>query len=184
MSHLPVRLVPALAAALFLAACASTGEHESADQGTQIPGTTEQSTAPYSDSVAGGSTQLGGEGSSSFDAAVAAERGLSTNVVYFAYDDSSIAPEYQAVIDSYARYLAANPSAKLRLEGHADERGTREYNVGLGERRANAVQSALTAQGGSDAQLSIISYGEERPADVGHDEAAWAKNRRVQLIRQ
>lgn len=184
MSHLYIRFVPVLAAALFLGACASTGEHESTETPTQVPGTTEQPSTPYSDNVVEGSTVLGGEASSSFDAAVASERGLSTNVVYFAYDDSSIAPEYQSVIEQYAKYLSANPSAKLRLEGHADERGTREYNVGLGERRANAVQAALTAQGASDAQLSIISYGEERPADVGHDEAAWSKNRRVQLIRQ
>ena len=72
----------------------------------------------------------------------------------------------------------------MRLEGHADERGTREYNIGLGERRANAVQSALTAQGVSGEQVSVISYGEERPASLSRDEAGYAENRRVQIIRQ
>ena len=87
-----------------------------------------------------------------------------------------------AVVARFAQYLAKNPTAKLRLEGHADERGTREYNVGLGERRANAVQSALIAGGASATQISIVSYGEERAADPGHDESAWAKNRRVEIV--
>lgn len=88
------------------------------------------------------------------------------------------------MVDAFARYLSANPSARVRLEGHADERGTTEYNIALGERRANAVQSALAAQGVSPAQTSIISYGEERPAVSGSSEEAYAQNRRVQIIRQ
>ncbi|MGQ0529331.1 MAG: peptidoglycan-associated lipoprotein Pal [Panacagrimonas sp.] len=107
---------------------------------------------------------------------------LAQRTVYFAFDSADIDTDGQAVVARFAKYLAANPTAKLRLEGHADERGTREYNVGLGERRANAVQAALVAGGASAAQLTVVSYGEERAADPGHDEAAWAKNRRVEIV--
>ncbi|SFF32180.1 peptidoglycan-associated lipoprotein [Fontimonas thermophila] len=168
--------VPAvISVALMLGACGSTKERNPA--GGTVP---TQTSEPYTDRIAPAPAPVDG----SYDAAAAAERALSTNIIYFDFDDSTIKPEYQGVIDAFASYLNANPTARVRLEGHADERGTREYNVGLGERRANAVQSALLAKGVSAQQISVISYGEERPADPGHDEAAWAKNRRVQIIRQ
>lgn len=102
--------------------------------------------------------------------------------VYFEFDSVDLDSAGQTTVARVGRYLAANPTARVRLEGHADERGTREYNVGLGERRANAVQSALLSAGATAAQLALVSYGEERPADPGHDEAAWAKNRRVEIM--
>ncbi|MEQ1439980.1 peptidoglycan-associated lipoprotein Pal [Fontimonas sp. SYSU GA230001] len=160
-----------VAAALLLGACSSTSDRKAGDG-------VDQMSAPYTDQIA---TTPAGDGS--FDAAAAAERALTTNLIYFDFDDTVIKPEYQSVVDSYARYLTSNPAAKVRLEGHADERGTREYNMGLGERRANAVESALLAKGVNREQLSVISYGEERPAAMGHDESAWAQNRRVQIIR-
>ncbi len=83
---------------------------------------------------------------------------------------------------AHAKYLASNPTARIRLEGNTDERGSREYNIGLGERRAQAVRRALLLQGASDGQLSTVSYGEERPAAAGHDEASWSKNRRVEIV--
>src|SRR3546814_8095318 len=86
--------------------------------------------------------------------------------------------------DAYAKYLAANPVAKVRIEGHTDERGSREYNIALGERRANTVKDALVTAGVPAAQIAVISYGEERPAAEGHDESAWSQNRRAQIIRQ
>lgn len=104
--------------------------------------------------------------------------------VYFEFDSSDLSADGQAVAAAWAKYLAANPSVRIRLEGNADERGTREYNVGLGEHRANAVQAALTSGGASASQLSIVSYGEERPVAAGHDEAAWALNRRVDIVQQ
>lgn len=107
---------------------------------------------------------------------------LSDRTVYFAFDGTDLDAAGQAVVKRFAAHLAKNPTAKVRLEGHADERGTREYNVGLGERRGNAVSAALIAGGATSAQISIVSYGEERPADPGHDEAAWAKNRRVEIV--
>lgn len=102
--------------------------------------------------------------------------------VFFEFDSVDLDSAGLETVARVGRYLTANPTARVRLEGHADERGTREYNVGLGERRANAVQSALLSAGATAAQLAIVSYGEERPADPGHDESAWAKNRRVEII--
>lgn len=107
---------------------------------------------------------------------------LSQRTIYFEFDSSDLTPEGKAIAANFAAYLVSKPTAKLRLEGHADERGTREYNVGLGERRANAVQQALLSNGASGAQLSIVSYGEERPAVDGHDEDSWAQNRRVEIV--
>ena len=86
------------------------------------------------------------------------------------------------MVAAHAKYLASHQGARVRLEGHTDERGSREYNIGLGERRAQAVRRALLLQGATDAQISTVSYGAERPAVAGHDEAAWAKNRRVEIV--
>ena len=83
---------------------------------------------------------------------------------------------------NHAKYLTRNPGTRVRLEGHADERGTREYNVGLGERRANAVRDALLLRGVSARQISVVSYGEERPVSLGHNERAWDQNRRVEFV--
>lgn len=107
---------------------------------------------------------------------------LADRTVYFAFDSTELDAAGKAVVARFAAHLAKNPTAKVRLEGHADERGTREYNVGLGERRGNAVSSALISGGASAAQISVVSYGEERAADPGHDEAAWSKNRRVEIV--
>jgi peptidoglycan-associated lipoprotein len=107
---------------------------------------------------------------------------LSQLVVYFGFDQSEISTEYNEMLAAHGRYLAANGGALLRLEGHADERGSREYNIGLGERRAQAVRRALLLQGAAAAQLSTVSYGEERPSAVGSDEEAYGLNRRVELV--
>jgi peptidoglycan-associated lipoprotein len=107
---------------------------------------------------------------------------LRQRVVYFDLDRTEIKPEFSAQIACHAEYLRQFPNARVTLEGHADERGTREYNLGLGERRGNAVDSAITAAGASASQLNVVSYGEERPVDRGHDESAWSKNRRVEIV--
>ena len=103
-------------------------------------------------------------------------------VIYFDFDSSEIRPEFVSVIAAHAHALARNASVRVRLEGHTDERGSPEYNIGLGERRAQAVRRALMLQGVTDAQVATVSYGEERPAVAGQDESAWAKNRRVEFI--
>ena len=91
-------------------------------------------------------------------------------------------PGARAVLNQVVEFAAAHPNLKLRLEGNTDERGTREYNIGLGERRAQAVRRALMLQGVAEAQLTTVSYGAERPAVEGDDESAWAQNRRVELV--
>lgn len=99
--------------------------------------------------------------------------------IYFDFDKDTIRPEFESVLNSHAQYLSANPNVSVVLQGHGDERGTREYNLGLGERRAQSVERFLTVQGVSASQLEIVSYGEERPAVDGHSEEAYAQNRRV-----
>ena len=107
---------------------------------------------------------------------------LRQRVVYFDFDKSEIKPEFQAQMACHAEYLRQFPDARVSLEGNADERGTREYNLGLGERRGNAVQSALSAAGASSGQLNVVSYGEERPTCKEHNEGCWSKNRRVEIV--
>ena len=107
---------------------------------------------------------------------------LSKRIIYFEYDSSEINPQYRSVIEAHAQYLVAHPDITLSLEGHADERGSREYNLALGERRAISVKEMMTVLGASSSQIRTISYGEERPVDEGHDEAAWSQNRRVELV--
>ncbi|MGB6308239.1 MAG: peptidoglycan-associated lipoprotein Pal [Steroidobacteraceae bacterium] len=107
---------------------------------------------------------------------------MSGRVIYFDFDKSEIKPEYANVITANARNLSSHPNMKMKLEGNTDERGTREYNIGLGERRAQAVKRALMLQGVAESQLTTVSFGSERPAVEGDDEAAWAKNRRVELV--
>jgi peptidoglycan-associated lipoprotein len=103
-------------------------------------------------------------------------------VVYFEFDTSDIRADFNTMLAAHGQYLASNANAQVRLEGHADERGSREYNIGLGERRAQAVRRILLLQGATAAQLSTVSYGEERPAAFGSDEEAYSLNRRVELV--
>ena len=107
---------------------------------------------------------------------------LRTRVVYFDFDQDALRPEFQAAMACHAKYLRDRPSARMSLEGNADERGSREYNLGLGERRGNAVSSALQANGGSGSQITVVSYGEERPTCNESTEDCWAKNRRVEIV--
>ena len=107
---------------------------------------------------------------------------LRQRVVYFDLDRTEIKPEFSAQISCHAEYLRQFPNARVTLEGHADERGTREYNLGLGERRGNAVQSAVSAAGASMGQLTVVSYGEERPTCADSSEDCWQRNRRVEIV--
>ena len=104
------------------------------------------------------------------------------NIVYFGLDKYDVQSDYAQMLDQHATFLRSNPSYKVTIEGHADERGTPEYNIALGERRANAVKMYLQGKGVSADQISIVSYGKEKPAVLGHDEAAYAKNRRAVLV--
>jgi peptidoglycan-associated lipoprotein len=110
------------------------------------------------------------------------ERSVTSNTVHFALDKYDIDAEARAILDSQAAWLAKYPNVPVSLEGHCDERGTREYNLGLGDRRANAAKNYLAARGVAPGRISTISYGKERPIALGSDEASWAQNRRAVTI--
>lgn len=107
---------------------------------------------------------------------------IAETVIYFDFDTARIRSEYSEVLAAHARRLSAKSDLSVRLEGHADERGSREYNIGLGERRAQAVRQVLMLQGVPAAQITTVSYGEERPAVSGSTEEAWERNRRVEIV--
>ena len=123
-----------------------------------------------------------GEAKAVGDEAAREQANLSQRIIYFDFDNADIRSEFHDIVAAHARRLASNPSLKIRLEGHADERGSREYNIGLGERRAQSVRRALMLLGVGEGQITTVSYGEERPAVQGSDEVAWAKDRRVEIV--
>lgn len=107
---------------------------------------------------------------------------LSQRIFYFELDSNQISEKDREIISAHAAYLAGHPEISVVVEGHADERGSREYNLALGERRANAVENILSLLGATASQLQVISFGEERPVALGHNEEAWRLNRRVELL--
>ncbi|MGY4517118.1 peptidoglycan-associated lipoprotein Pal [Lysobacter sp. HA18] len=106
---------------------------------------------------------------------------LRQRIVYFDLDQDTLKPEFQAIVNCHAKYLRDRPSSRMTLDGHADERGSRDYNLALGERRANAVSSAMQAAGGQSSQLTTNSFGEEKPICTDSGEGCWSKNRRVEI---
>ncbi len=102
-------------------------------------------------------------------------------VIYFDFDSFAVKPEYQTLVDQHARFMQANRGRNVAVEGHTDERGSREYNLALGQKRAEAVRRALTLMGASDAQIEAVSFGEEKPSVTGSGEEAYARNRRVEI---
>jgi len=124
----------------------------------------------------------GGNMSSDEQARLQMQELQKNNIVYFGLDKYDIQSDFAQMLDAHATFLRNNPSYKVTVEGHADERGTPEYNIALGERRATAVKMYLQGKGVSADQISIVSYGKEKPAVLGHDEAAYAKNRRAVLV--
>jgi len=144
------------------------------DQGTELGDTDESSTAQ-----AYGTEQ---DASSKISPLDDPSSPLSVRIIYFEYNSSDIRSEYRPAIEAHASYLAANPSVIITLEGHADERGSREYNLALGERRAQSVKRQMVLLGASAGQIRQVSYGEERPAVDAHDESSWQQNRRVEII--
>ena len=162
-------------AAVSLAACEGT------------TGTTKDDSTLSSDSASSGSgsatTSAAGSGSTWTGHPLDDPNSLlAQRVVYFAFDESVILDQDRPILEAHAQYLAENPGASVTLEGHTDERGTREYNLALGERRAIAVRQFMSLLGASGQQMRTLSYGEERPAATGHNEEAWALNRRVEII--
>jgi peptidoglycan-associated lipoprotein len=169
------------AAAAFLAGCpkkATTVEPPTA--GSQVPGAGGANADGQRAST--GVSPLGDNGVAGGASAGAGPGGAAGRVIYFDFDKSDIRPEFAPIVQANAQFLVAHSGARLKLEGNTDERGTREYNIGLGERRAQAVRRALMLQGVAETQLSTVSFGAERPAAEGDTEEAWAKNRRVELV--
>jgi peptidoglycan-associated lipoprotein len=116
------------------------------------------------------------------DEAAAAFQEFQNQDIYFDFDRYDLRPDARATLDRKVVYMMENGSVRAQIEGHCDERGTNAYNLALGERRANSAKQYITTAGVSDGRLSTISYGEERPADPGHNEAAWAQNRRAHFV--
>lgn len=178
----PSRLIRTLLAAATLAtlaACSSTGG--TAGDGTGS-GTAGGGAGSYG-AGAGGTYGSGSGGSGVPAGGYVGGPGATQEqrVVYFDYDSADIRADSRPIVQAHAQYLIQNPGAAAILEGHADERGSREYNIALGERRSVAVRRAMEALGVKPQQMRTVSYGEERPAVAGHDESAYALNRRVEI---
>lgn len=171
--------------ALVLAACGGTGTTQ--DRGVPVeeraigeePGAAQ---AGVEDEEAGADT-LGLAGTRTFagDPLDDPQSPLATRVMYFEFDSSELREEDRSLVEAHATYLAEHPDVSVRLAGHTDERGSREYNIALGERRADAVRQLMSLLGVTEQQVTSISYGEENPAALGHEESAWRLNRRVEL---
>ena len=146
--------------------------------GTQVP----ESSAGSNEGASTSTSPLGGDSAAAQKARSLNAAPLSKRIIYFDFDKSEIKPDYTDIVTTAARNLTTDPTLKLKLEGNTDNRGTREYNIGLGERRAQAVRRALMLQGVAESQLSTTSFGAERPAVEGDDESAWSQNRRVELV--
>ena len=165
------RLILVCALGAILAGCA----------GQDIPDPEpDQSTVGAGNTADTGGFDDGGMGSGEFFEDDMAVDEL-TMVIYFDFDQSDLRPEYADVLAAHARNLSNSGRTAIRLEGHADERGSREYNIGLGERRSQSVRRMLLIQGASSEQISTVSFGEERPAAIGSDEDAYQLNRRVEI---
>ncbi len=170
-----VKLGLALMFAGVLAGCSTTGS-KPGEVAVEDRGTTAGATEEVTTRAAGDYGELG------MQALNDPSSPLSHRVIYFAFDSSEVAEQDRDLLAAHAAFLAANPDVKVSVEGHTDERGSREYNIALGERRAQAVKRILEFQGASPAQMTVVSYGEEKPAAEGHDESAWSLNRRVELV--
>lgn len=170
-----IRVLVILLFSLSLFACSTTEETKDEvtveDQGSSLD--------KGSDTQAYGAE---GDNASGMSALDDPNSPLSNRIIYFEYDSSEVLAQYRPTIEAHASYLASNPGVSVTLEGHADERGSREYNLALGERRAESVKRQMTVLGASDSQIRVVSYGEERPAVDGHDEYAWSQNRRVEIL--
>ncbi|MFA6051317.1 MAG: peptidoglycan-associated lipoprotein Pal [Methylobacter sp.] len=170
--------------AIFLTACSSTDEKEGSLAEGGLIGSSDASTSGLNGgSGMSGSDMSGGGGAGGLGPEFSdPSNPLSKQTIYFMLDSSQVQEDFVAVIAAHSRYLAAHPGQRMVLEGHGDERGSREYNIALGEQRAKSVANTMKSQGVSEGQLEVVSYGEEKPAAFDHDEASWELNRRVELV--
>lgn len=183
---------------VFVSACATTQDEIPAD-GDGAPAVDQSQGGSSTGTVDGGSDGAnasgldgadGGDGTAivdgppmtATDELEQTEGALSNRTIYFEFDSAKLTSESIAILETHGNFVAGNGEVSVRLEGHADERGSREYNIALGDRRAQSVRRVLLFQGASSDQVETVSYGEEQPAVSGHDEESWGKNRRVELM--
>ncbi|MBI3148192.1 MAG: peptidoglycan-associated lipoprotein Pal [Betaproteobacteria bacterium] len=172
------KFLPALLASLLLAACQSTPTTTApVDERSTAPGTTAVPAASSS-TPAASVTSLG------INPLKDPNNILSKRNVYFDFDSFIVKEEYKALVTAHAKYLAGNKGAKMTIQGNADERGTHEYNLALGQKRADAVKKMMILLGATEAQVETVSFGKEKPRNPGHDESAWAENRRDDVVYQ
>ena len=169
----PSMLVSTLIAVAALAACSSTPIDT-----PQAPVTTATPTLPSGSSSSAATSSVA---TVTIDPLDDPKGTLAGRSVYFAYDDFSVDPKYQPLIQAHGQYIGTHGAAQIRVEGNTDERGSREYNLSLGDKRAQIVAKQLVLMGAKQGQIEAVSYGEERPKSEGHDEAAWAENRRADI---
>ncbi len=171
-----------LCATVLLAACGSAVKLDNVP--VEDKAGTSVSQAGADGAGAGAGSAVGKGGVTSVDVGKSAAQvalPAGSRLVYFDYDSFIIKPEFQSIIEAQARFIKADKSRKIAIEGHTDERGGREYNLALGQKRAEAVRGALGLLGVADAQMEAVSFGKEKPAQQGSDEAAMAKNRRAEI---
>lgn len=158
-------------------ACSSSGDVEEATQGTESGLTGIDSATQRAEQLRSEAERRAAE-----EQARIQRTAMQTTVFYFDFDIAEFRPADRNTLTFHGQDLAANPGKRIRLEGHADERGTREYNLALGERRAQSIMNFLIVNGASRSQIEVVSYGEERPADSGTGDAAYQRNRRVEIV--
>ncbi|MFW6342220.1 MAG: peptidoglycan-associated lipoprotein Pal [Halothiobacillaceae bacterium] len=167
--------VIAVALALLVAGCSTTPTKDGADDAAGM----QEERIGGDGGVTAGVT----DGGTLDEAELYADKpGMGDSVIYFEFDSFAVRSEFRDLLRGHARFLRDNPQRRVTVEGHTDERGSREYNIALGERRGNAVRDMLLINGVAPEQIRVVSYGEERPAVDGTDEKAWAQNRRAELV--
>jgi len=169
-------------AAIFVSACATTQESGITEDGVQTGATADGTMIISEDDVGVSASAISDEGLSVQEMLAQSDSILSSRTIYFEFDSASLSDETLSILEAHGAFIAGNGEVDVRLEGHADERGSREYNIALGDRRAQSVRRVLLLQGASTDQIDTVSYGEEQPASSDHTEEAWAENRRVELI--
>ncbi|MDB9752001.1 peptidoglycan-associated lipoprotein Pal [Gammaproteobacteria bacterium] len=180
-----IRLLLILGLTSFLFGCSSDKVKEDAIVAVEdLSSEQDKSNAADSDAADSDAQTYGTEDTSTskFSQLNDPQSPLSVRVIYFEYDSSEIRSEYRSVIENHSEYLSENVGTTVTLEGHADELGSREYNLALGERRAKSIKQQMMLLGVSSSQVRLVSYGEERPEVDGHDEVSWQKNRRVEIL--
>jgi peptidoglycan-associated lipoprotein len=171
-----------LLVAAVAAGCASKDSKDTSVADISKGATAGSGSASGSSGAATAQGNRGGvSGSTTADDELRTNAALAKRSVYFDYDSNAVKDEYRGLVQAHSRYLGNKRDSRIRIEGNADERGSREYNLALGQRRAEAVKRVMTVLGVSDGRIETTSYGEEKPKATGHDEAAWAENRRADI---